>query len=338
MFSHTVPRKLLEQFAYDDPRTRSKRLWQYQKGLPPWWKASPGRATAWDGHFAEPANAAKEEQIELRLKQEFEDPVNEFIEMIGYRTFFLDSRRIRLLTGYIQILFTRSVGRQAASTVHAKTKIDAFRALLVDDEKLSELAARYTMEAIRLGLPITDVVMKEQVIAVIEKQIAEHSGPDEAQRDYLQAVEKMMVCQDEGMLNGQWGIMTTDAALPFVIGDAPVVTMERTEDNRLYFGIGFARPNVEVFLPVSPTACIHVLPLVTRTRQVQPPSVTEVNMAQAAFVTKYCFGNINSPEIDAVLQPQFETVLLGITGFNTHHIDHNQVLFDILMGRRPRAA
>src|ERR1700722_16944095 len=74
MFSHTVPKKLLEQFAYHEVRTKSRRLWQYQKGLPPWWKASPGRATAWDGHFADPANAAQEEQIELRLKQEFEDP------------------------------------------------------------------------------------------------------------------------------------------------------------------------------------------------------------------------------------------------------------------------
>jgi hypothetical protein len=50
---------------------------------------------------------------------------------------------------------------------------------------------------------------------------------------------------------------------------------------------------------------------------------------------EHCFGNINSPEIDAVLQPQFGTVRL-VTGFNTHHIDHNQVLFDI--GRRIRAA
>jgi len=337
MFSHTVPRKLLEQFAYDDPRTKSKRLWQYQKGLPPWWKASPRRATAWDGHFADPANAAKEGQIELRLKQEFEDPVNEFIEMIGYRTFFLDSRRIRLLTGYVRMLFTRSAGRKAASAVLAKTKMEAFRALLKDDKKLSELTAKYTMEAIRLGLLVTEVVTKEQVIAVAENQIAGHSGPDEAQGDYVQAVETMMAFQDEGMLNGQWGIMTTDAAHPFVIGDAPVVTMERTQGNRLYFGIGFARPNVEVFLPVSPTACIHVLPLVARTRQLQPPSVTEVNMAQAAFATQ-CFGNINSPEIDAVLQPQFGTVRLGITGFNTHHIDHTQVLFEILMGRRSRAA
>ena len=68
------------------------------------------------------------------------------------------------------------------------------------------------------------------------------------------------------------------------------------------------------------------------------PSSVEVNMAQAAFATQHCFGNINSPEIDAVLQREFGKVRIGITGFNTHHIDYNQMLFDILMGRRPRAA
>jgi hypothetical protein len=61
-------------------------------------------------------------------------------------------------------------------------------------------------------------------------------------------------------------------------------------------------------------------------------------MGQAACATKYCFGNIMSQEIDAVLQPEFGKMRMGITGFNTHHIDHNQALFDILMGRRPRAA
>ena len=338
MFSHTVPRKLLEQFTYDDPRTKSKRLWQYQKGLPPWWKASPGRATAWDGHFADPANAAKEEQIELRLKQEFEDPVNEFIEIIGYRTFFLDSRRIYLLTGYVRMLFTRSVARQAASAVNAKTKMDAFRALLKDDKKLTELAARYTMDMISRGYRLGRMVRKQEVIEATEKTIAQHSGPDEAQRDYIQALETMMTFPDETMLNGQWGIMTTDAAHPFVIGDAPVVTFERTERNTLSWGQGFARPNVEVFLPVSPTTCLHILPRVERTRQPRPPAPAEVNMGQAACATKYCFGNIKSQEIDAVLQPEFGKMRMGITGFNTHHLDHNQALFDILMGRRPRAA
>jgi hypothetical protein len=61
-------------------------------------------------------------------------------------------------------------------------------------------------------------------------------------------------------------------------------------------------------------------------------------MGQAACSTKYCFSNIKSQEIDAVLQPEFGKMRMGITGFNTHHIDYNQALCDILMGRRPQAA
>lgn len=238
----------------------------------------------------------------------------------------------------MRMLFARSIGRQAASEVHAKTKLDALRNLLTNEDRLAQVAHQRTQELIEQGVWLTRPVTKRDVRESIKKQIAEHSRPDEAQRDYIQALESMMTFPDESMLNGTWRVITTYAAHPFVIGDAPVVTMERTEGNRLYFGIGFARPNVEVFLPVSPTACIHVLPRVKRTRQVQPPSVVEVNMAEAAFATKHCFGNINNSEIDAVLQPEFGKVRLGITGFNTHHIDHNQVLFDILMGRRPRAA
>ncbi len=101
MRSHTVPRKLLEQFAYDDPVTRSKRLWRYKKGRAPWPHASPRTATRWDRHFTDPANAAKEAELEARLKREFEDPVNEFIEMIGFRTFLFTPANIRALTGCV---------------------------------------------------------------------------------------------------------------------------------------------------------------------------------------------------------------------------------------------
>src|SRR5579872_1483127 len=108
MLSHTVPKKLLEQFAYDDPITRSKRLWRYQKDRSPYGRAAPKTATRWEGHFAHPANAAKETEIEGRLKREFEDPVNEFIGEIGYRTFILGPNQIRVLNGYITMLFNRS--------------------------------------------------------------------------------------------------------------------------------------------------------------------------------------------------------------------------------------
>jgi hypothetical protein len=337
MRSHTVPRKLLDQFAYDDPVTKSRRLWLYAKGRAPNPKGSPKTATRWAGHFAHPMNAAKEKELEDRLEREFEAPVNEFLEMIGYHTFYLDARRIFLLTGYIRMLFTRSVARKAASAIYAKTKVDAFRALLNDEEKLAALTEKYTVEAVRLGFPVREMVTKEQIISITEKQIAEHSGPNEAQRDYIQAIETMFNLPDETMLNGQWRIMQTDTDHPFVIGDAPVVTFERTEQNRLYWGQGFARPNVEVFFPVSPTTGLHILPRVERTREPRKPATAEANMGQAAYATKYCFGNVNNAEVDSILQPEFGKMKMGVTGFNTHQIDQDQVLFNILMGRHPKA-
>ena len=89
MKSHTIPKNLIEQFAYADPITGSKRLWRYQKGQPPYGRATPKAATRCDGHFADPTNSAKESELEERLAQEFEDPVNQFIDMLGYRTFVL---------------------------------------------------------------------------------------------------------------------------------------------------------------------------------------------------------------------------------------------------------
>jgi hypothetical protein len=114
--SHTVPKKLLEQFAFEDTVTRSNRLWCYEKGIPPYLVA-PKSATRWDGHFADPANSAKEAELEFHLKKEFEEPVNKFIEMLRYQTFVIGAAHIRALTGYIAILFNRSRARRAATNL-----------------------------------------------------------------------------------------------------------------------------------------------------------------------------------------------------------------------------
>jgi hypothetical protein len=90
---------------------------------------------------------------------------------------------------------------------------------------------------------------------------------------------------------GIGGVLRAEADKPFVTGDAPVVTRERSDDNRLHFGLGFARLNAEVFLPVSPTACLHVLPRAVRSGPLLAPSVSEANMAQAALAREHCFTN-----------------------------------------------
>lgn len=334
MLSHTVPKKLLEHFAYDDSVTRSKRLWRYQKGRPPLGRVAPKSATRWDGHFADPTNAAKEAEVEERLQREFENPVNEFIDLLRYRTFALTPTHIRLLTGYLTILFHRSRARRAASGGQHETQVDALRALRADDDLLAQFAAKIAMDMIPSG--VVTMPTKEQTLAAIDAEIAKQTTGDVAQRGYARTMETMMAFTDEGMRDGQWGILRAEPNEPFVIGDAPVVTWERTEQNLLVFGQGFARPNVEVFLPIFPTACLYVLPKVVRTRPVREPSTDDVNMAQAAFATEYCFTNVRSNEIDALLQQHFGTAHIGENVFVPRHINHKEKLFEILMNQPPR--
>lgn len=180
MLSHTVPKKLLAHFAFDDPVTRSMRLWQYQRGLPPYGRATPKTATRWDGHFVDPANAAKEAEIELRLKREFEDPVNAFNDLFAYETFAFTQTRIRLLTGYVTMLFHRTRARQAASPDQQSRMLEALRSLRADEGRLSLLVGKMTMDLVPGGL--RRLVTKDELLFVIDQRIAEQSLMDAPQR------------------------------------------------------------------------------------------------------------------------------------------------------------
>src|SRR5271157_5845302 len=115
MKSHTVPRKLLEQFAYSDPRTKSLRLWRYEKGRAPYWKASPESATRIDGHFSDPRDAEKEAALEAQLAREYEEPVNQFLFRLGDSSLLLTDVYRAQLTRYVTLLFNRSEARRAAT-------------------------------------------------------------------------------------------------------------------------------------------------------------------------------------------------------------------------------
>jgi hypothetical protein len=47
---------------------------------------------------------------------------------------------------------------------------------------------------------------------------------------------------------------------------------------------------VEVFLPMSPATCLHILPKVRRSREIASPTIAEINIAQAAFAYNACFA------------------------------------------------
>jgi hypothetical protein len=333
MESHTIPRKLLDQFAYYDSVTASRRLWQYAKGREPWGRASPRTATRISNHFADPTDSEREARLEDRLNREFEDPVHSFIDQLRYRTFVLSRSHIRQLTRYVSLLWNRSESRRMATKYQVDIAIESSRALLANDSQISRLAGKWTMDLIGLGQPMQRTITQAEVREAIQKMIADMLAEEHLQSTYGDTMERAMAYLDENMDNGSWNVMHTTPDNPFVIGDAPVVTWERSDNNVLSHGQGFARPNVEAFLPVAPTACLHLLPMVQRTRRLVMPRISEVNEAQAAYSTRYCYTNVKSAELNIMLQPHFGRTQLGVNAFSVRHRNYTNTMFEILMNR-----
>jgi len=331
MQSHTVPRKLLEQFAYDDPITAAKRLWRYEKGRTPYWKASPRTAARIDGHFTDPEDIEKEAELETRLNREFEEPVNSFLFEISQSGFRSTDARRRQLTFYVTLLFNRSEARRKASTHLQKVSDHALKLFLDNESQVQTVAAKWSMDLLLSGRVKHGLVTREHVITSARAYAAEVSPEVRAQQSYVRTIEGAMSNIDDKLCAGEWNYIRTVPTDPYIISDAPVVTWERMPSGQFSYGMGFHRANVEVLLPISPLVCLHIQPDVKRTRSSLRPSVREVNAAQAAFAGRFCFSNIESAEINQIVQDNFGKAELGVRGFTVWHRNYETAMYDIMM-------
>jgi hypothetical protein len=329
--SHTVPRKLLEQFAYFDPKTGSLRLWRYEKDRPPYSKASPKKETALASHLADPEDPLKEKQLETRLAQEFEAPVNKFLFNSGDSNFVLSEENRRKLAFYVALLFFRSKARRRASTHLQQVTRRAYDQFLENESQVLTVATKWNIDLVLRGLTHQGFFTSEEIKASVRSALEKHLTETGAQGSYIRAIERMMSECDEKLLLGEWKCIRTAINNPFIISDAPVVTWERLGSEKFSFGMGFHRENVEVFLPVSPEKCLHILPNVNRTRKVSAPTVKEVNIAQAAFAARACYSHAKSDAIDKVVQDNFGRAELGVKSFTVWHRDYSTAIYDILM-------
>lgn len=331
MKSHTVPRKLLEQFAYSDSRTKSLRLWRYEKGRKPYWKASPESATRIDGHFADPRDADKEAEMEGRLAREYEEPVNQLLSRLADPSFTLTNLQRTQLTFYVTLLFNRSQARRSATRHQQQLTVHALERFLSNEVQLLTVAAKWNMDLLLNDHPLPALITKDDVARIAIGLRSKYKTERQRQESYVELIGRAMSGVDQVILNGEWNCLRTSLDDPFVISDAPVVTWERLGSGAFSYGQGFHRPNVEALLPVSPAACLHIMPAVDRTRPIILPTVYEVNAAQAAFASHYCFANINSVRIDEIVQRNSGRARLGVTAFTLWHRNYDNLFYELLM-------
>lgn len=277
MKSHTVPKRLLKQFAYHDSGTNSLRLWKYTKGQKPYGSASPTTATRIDGFFANPDDAQFEAVVEARLNAEIEAPVNRFLSDISDPAFAATAAQQRSLTRYIFLLFNRTAARKRATEPLMDVKIHAFESFLSNESQLATVAAHWSIQAHFEGHRFGRLITKDDVARSARRMNSFSKSPTALQKTFVEGIADQMVHFDEKLYRGEWKLIRSQPHDPFMISDAPVITFVRSQSGVVSFGVGFHEPNVEVALPISPTVCLHVLPDVLRTLPIAMPTPNEIN-------------------------------------------------------------
>ena|ERR1035437_1252821 len=202
---------------------------------------------------------------------------------------------------------------------------------LENETQVLTVAAKQSIDQLLSGRNRHGLLTKEHVIAALRASAAKYSTEVRAQTSYLNTIKRALSHIDDKLLAGEWNYIRTVPTDPFIISDAPVVTWERLPNGQFSLGMGFHRANVEALLPISPLVCLHIQPQVERTRPTIRPSTREVNVAQAAFAGRFCFSNIESTEIDQIVQENFGNAELGVKSFTVWHRNYETAIFDILM-------
>jgi hypothetical protein len=333
MKSHTVPQRLLEQFAYQDVSTNSPRLWRYEKGRPPYWKASPQTATSIDGFLANPSDHTLEEQLEKRLAYEIEDPVNVFMPSLADPKFTFSDEQRRQMARYLLLLFNRTRARRAATGMTHSIKEVSLRKLLQDDDRINTIAAHWGIEAHLKGQRLDRLVLPSDVRKALEASFEEDAATAQ-QEWFVGNVVQMLSWLDISITRGEWIMLEAPPNEHFIISDAPVVTREPAGPGAHHYGVSFRRTDTEVYLPLSPRTCLMILPGEGRTSRPPLPGVTEMNRAQAKVSTHHCFASVEDAAVDSLVQNFGSTVKLGEHVLAVWESQFDDVMYESMLGIR----
>lgn len=289
MRSHAIPMRLLKQFAYFEPKTKSLRLWRYQRGMRLAGSASPKSETRIEGYFAKPSDSAFEKNIEKILADEVENEVHDFLSQLTSRLFVFSDHHKRALTRYIALLFVRCPGWKLA----VRARMDETRRRLAAFIENEDAFLKYVMKiSIKERQPLSPEAFK----GAYQRYLSRLETEETLQEQFAQTLDRWKQVFDLHLYRGQWDILYSDGD-QFIIGDNAVITW-KVENGAPTFGVGLHIPGAEVFLPVSPNACLRILPAGNGRTLISRPTVMQINEAQAMFMTNRVFAKDCVPHID----------------------------------------
>ncbi len=336
MKSHVVPQRLLEQFAYFDQITQSPRLWRYEAGREPYWKASPETATAEEFHFDDPADENREKMLEERLASEVENPVNTILNSLCSDAYEFRAEDKQSLTRYLQVMFHRSIVRKRFSTALAGELESAFEKFLANEQYVLTVLAFWNIE-VAISPKSSRIYRRSDLERIFKRNLAKLRTDEAVQQRYVGTVERSIESVDPVICQGDWDVIMTNDSDPFIISDTAFVSFCRDEKTQARCGVGVHEQDVEIILPLSPLHCLHICPKVTRTRQIVEPDARDINLSQVRVANRYCYADRNSSQIDGLMQQFHKTPVYGRDMYSVAHRDYSHQIYEMFMNT-PRSA
>jgi len=194
-------------------------------------------------------------------------------------------------------------------------------AFLNNEEAFLKYATRVSIKE-RTPIPLEDFR------AVWQKNLSQGETDESLQEQFAAMLDRWKEIFDLHLYGGQWNVLNSQDH-PFVIGDNPVVTW-KLDGGNLSFGVGIHVPGAEVYVPVSPTACLQILPAGSQRPRVSRPTSQQVNEVQVMFMTRRVYAQSLLPAVDELVQRKGGILRMGVNCFLTPQDD--ELDFSRIMG------
>lgn len=328
MKSHTVPRRLLEQFAFPDGHTKSLRLWRYRKGLPPRCDVAPKKASQIPRYFGNSNDPQQEMVLEQRLNAEVESPVHLFLPKLASGQLCFDDHVRAKLARYIVLLFSRSRARRQGMAITQALRRRLLGEALDCETCMQTAATSWNLQVHLSGVRTARLFEPRDIRAIVSAKLIDAETETDQQDAFASWIKHLLDTKtdDTRLADGRWHLLRTSEQDPFLLSDSPVISYTRRIDGQVAWGEGFNRPTVEVILPISPTACLHILPS-HNVQDWNPPTTEEVNILQAKFIHESGYTNRCTTHLESMVNEYAGKAKIGE---NCYTVDSRRTMYYLL--------
>jgi hypothetical protein len=132
---------------------------------------------------------------------------------------------------------------------------------------------------------------------------------------HVSGLQRHTVSLADALMRKKWHTVDAPPGKSFLISDCPVMTTE-LQGSQVLPGAGFGKEDTAVLVPITPQKLFVASPHNRNWRTVaEPRAVDMVNLLAIRFAHRNVYANVNSPDIQALVDVEIDQIVFGKNAF-----------------------